>query len=128
MPFGNYAIVEVVTGIVGGKRPLNPKKRAFYLRYFKDGKILTCLVSYALLLVSFLVNRCLPAVLICMKMYHIARRHASGNYSARIKFSRVECSIVIQKINAIVMKYEGDARYIMFLKMIYDSLAKGNEQ
>jgi hypothetical protein len=56
--------VVVITCIIGGKCPLKLTKRPFYLCFFQDGKIWTCMVCYVLLLVSFLVKRRLPAALI----------------------------------------------------------------
>ena len=50
-PCGHFPFIELVCNLLAGKR-LNPKKRPFCLRFFKNGRVETYVISYAMLVVS----------------------------------------------------------------------------
>jgi len=50
-------VIEVMCGLIGGMTPLNPENRPFFLRFFKNGKIESYMVSFTLLLVCIRHSR-----------------------------------------------------------------------
>jgi len=58
-PFGHFPFIEFVCDLLAGRSKLNPKKRPFCLRFFKNGRVETYVISYAVLVVSHLPKGCL---------------------------------------------------------------------